>query len=422
MSKPKPFVISKQVVYDAYLKVKANKGAAGVDGESIEEFEKDLKGKLYKLWNRMSSGSYFPPPVRMVEIPKDGGRGVRVLGVPTVADRMAQTVVKMYLEPKVEPVFHEDSYGYRPRRSALQALGVCRERCWKRDWVIDLDIKGFFDNLDHELVLRSVRHHTGEKWILLYVQRWLEAPMQREDGTLVAREKGSPQGSAISPLWANLFLHYAFDAWMKREFPNIWFERYCDDLVVHCVSERQAEYILKAITERLAACRLEIHPTKTRLVYCKDENRKGSYRNQRFDFLGYTFRPRLSRSKKYDRYFVNFSPAVSDEARKEIRSEVRHWRLQLRSDKTIRDLARMFNPIVQGWINYYGRYYPSMLMYTLRPLNEYLVRWAQRKYKRLRGHEARAREFVATVAGREPDLFAHWRIGVRPDGWVMGAR
>ncbi len=221
---------------------------------------------------------------------------------------------------------------------------------------------------------------------------------------------------------ANLFLHYAFDVWMKRELPHIWFERYCDDLVVHCVSERQAEYVLEAITERLAACKLEVHPTKTRIVYCKDENRKGSYMYQRFDFLGYTFRPRLSRSTKYDRYFVNFSPAVSDEARKEIRSEVRHWRLQLRSDKTIRDLARMFNPIVQGWINYYGRYFPSMLMYTLRPLNEYLVRWARRKYKKLRGHEARARDFVATVARREPELFAHWRIGVRPDGWVMGAR
>jgi RNA-directed DNA polymerase len=422
VNKPKPFVISKRVVYDAYLKVKANKGAAGVDEESIEEFEQDLKGNLYKLWNRMSSGSYFPHPVRMVEIPKDGGRGVRVLGVPTVADRVAQTVVKTYLEPKVEPIFHEDSYGYRPGRSALQAVGVCRQRCWERDWVIDLDIQKFFDNLNHELVLRAVRHHTDEKWILLYVQRWLEAPMQREDGTLVVREKGSPQGSAISPLLANLFLHYAFDAWMKREFPHIWFERYCDDLVVHCVSERQAEYILKAITERLAKCKLEVSPTKTRIGYCKDESRRGSYKNERFDFLGYTFRPRLSRSEKYDRYFVNFSPAVSDEARKEIRWEIRHWRLQLRSDKTIGDLARMFNPIVQGWINYYGRYYPSMLRLTLRPLNEYLVRWARRKYKRLRGHEARARDFVATVGRREPHLFAHWRMGVRPDGWVMGAR
>ncbi len=413
MSKPKPFAISKEVVWEAYLRVKANKGAAGVDKESIEDFEKGLKGNLYKVWNRLCSGSYMPPPVRMVEIPKPGGRGVRILGVPTVADRIAQTVVKMYLEPQVEPVFHPDSYGYRPGRSALQAVGVCRERCWKRDWVIDLDIKAFFDTLDHELVLRAVRHHTDLRWILLYVERWLKAPLQREDGTLVAREQGSPQGSAISPLLANLFMHYAFDAWMKREFPEIGFERYCDDVVVHCKSERQAKYILSAITERLAGCKLVVNPDKTRLVYCKDDHRLGSHEHERFDFLGYTFRPRLSRSLKHDKYFVNFSPAVSDEAGKAMRREIRSWRLQRRSDKTLGDLARIFNRIVQGWINYYGRYYPSMLHRSLRPLNEYLVRWARRKYKRLHRHDEQARRFIADVCRREPNLFAHWRFGLR---------
>jgi RNA-directed DNA polymerase len=414
VSKPKPFAISKEVVWEAYLRVKANKGAAGADGESIEEFEEDLKGNLYKLWNRLSSGSYMPPPVRMVEIPKPGGRGVRILGVPTVADRIAQTVVKKYLEPQVEPVFHPDSYGYRPGRSALHAVGVCRERCWKRDWVIDLDIKAFFDTLDHELVLRAVRHHTDLRWILLYVERWLKAPLQREDGALVVREQGSPQGSAISPLLANLFMHYAFDAWMKREFPEIGFERYCDDVVVHCKSERQAKYILSAITERLAGCKLAVSPDKTRLVYCKDDHRLGSHEHERFDFLGYTFRPRLSRSLKHGKYFVNFSPAVSDEAGKGMRREIRSWRLQRRSDKTLRDLARIFNVIVQGWINYYGRYYPSMLHRSLRPLNEYLVRWARRKYKRLNRHDERARRFIADVSRREPNLFAHWRFGLRP--------
>lgn len=413
MSKPKPFVISKEVVWEAYLRVKANKGAAGVDKESIEDFGKGLKGNLYRVWNRLCSGSYMPPPVRMVEIPKPGGRGVRILGVPTVADRIAQTVVKMYLEPQVEPVFHPDSYGYRPGRSALQAVGVCRERCWKRDWVIDLDIKAFFDTLDHELVLRAVRHHTDLRWILLYVERWLKAPLQREDGTLVAREQGSPQGSAISPLLANLFMHYAFDAWMKREFPEIGFERYCDDVVVHCKSERQAKYILSAITERLAGCKLVVNPDKTRLVYCKDDHRLGSHEHERFDFLGYTFRPRLSRSLKHDKYFVNFSPAVSDEAGKAMRREIRSWRLQRRSDKTLGDLARIFNRIVQGWINYYGRYYPSMLHRSLRPLNEYLVRWARRKYKRLHRHDEQARRFIADVCRREPNLFAHWRFGLR---------
>ena len=421
MSAPKSYEISKDVVWKAYLNVKANKGAAGVDGESIEEFEKNLKGNLYKLWNRMSSGSYMPPPVRMVEIPKPGGRGVRVLGVPTVADRIAQTVAKMYLEPEVELIFHPDSYGYRPGRSALQAVGRCRERCWRRDWVVDLDIKAFFDTLDHELVLKAVRHHTDQKWIHLYVERWLTAPLQQAGGTLVVRDQGSPQGSAISPLLANLFMHYAFDAWMKRKFPLAWWERYCDDVVVHCKSEQQAEFVLSVITRRLACCKLDVNPAKTRIVYCKDENRRDSYEHERFDFLGYTFRPRLSRSTKHNKFFVNFSPAVSDDATKAMKREIRRWKLHLRSDKSLRDLARMFNAIVQGWINYYGRYYRSMLNPTLRNINRFLVRWARRKYKRLRIHYRRSCRFLAGVARREPDLFAHWRFGMRPDGWAMGA-
>jgi retron-type reverse transcriptase len=254
VSGPKSFEISKHAVFEAYRRVKANHGAAGVDGESIELFEADLKANLYKLWNRMSSGCYMPPPVRMVEIPKPGGRGVRILGVPTVADRVAQTVAAMYLEPGVEKVFHPDSYGYRPGRSALDAVGVCRERCWRTDWVIDLDIQGFFDNLDHDLVLKAVAHHTNQRWILLYVQRWLSAPLQAQDGSLLARDRGSPQGSAISPLLANLFMHYAFDAWMAREFPAVRFERYCDDVVVHCRSEAEAHQVREAIAARLARC------------------------------------------------------------------------------------------------------------------------------------------------------------------------
>jgi len=412
VSKPKPFAISKEVVWEAYQRVKANQGAAGVDGESIAEFAQDLKGNLYKLWNRLSSGSYFPPPVRMVEIPKRGGQGVRTLGVPTVADRIAQTVVKRYLEPAVEPRFHFDSYGYRPGRSALQAVGVCRERCWRADWVIDLDIKSFFESLPHELVLKAVAHHTDRKWILLYVERWLKAPLQAEDGTLIARDRGSPQGSAISPLLANLFLHYAFDAWMARTYPRIRFERYCDDVVVHCTNERQARDLRAAIAQRLAACGLELNEAKTRIVYCKDDDRRGSAEHERFDFLGYTFRPRRSKNR-YGKYFINFTPAVSDDAGKAMRREIRRWRLNVRSDKTLGDLARMFNSIVQGWINYYGRFYQSGLYPTLRHINDYLVRWARRKYKRLSRHARRARQFLASVARREPGLFAHWRL-VRP--------
>jgi len=412
VSKPKPFEISKEVVWEAYQRVKANKGAAGVDGESIEEFERDLKGNLYKLWNRLSSGSYFPPSVRKVEIPKKDGRGVRTLGVPTVADRIAQTVVKMYLEPAVEPMFHADSYGYRPRRSALQAVGVCRERCWRADWVLDLDIKAFFDSLSHELVLKAVAWHTDQRWILLYVERWLKAPLQTEDGTLIARDRGSPQGSAVSPLLANLFLHYAFDAWMARTYPHIRFERYCDDAVAHCTSERQARDLRDAIARRLSECGLELNEAKTRIVYCKDDDRNGSSEHERFDFLGYAFRPRRSKNR-FGKYFINFTPAVSTDACKAMRREIRRWRLNMRSDKALGDLAHMFNMVVQGWINYYGRFYKSELYPTLRHINEYLVRWARRKYKRLRHHARRAKQFLASVGRREPGLFAHWRL-VRP--------
>ncbi len=415
-SKPKaakPFDISKRVVWEAYEKVKANQGAAGVDEESIEEFEANLKANLYKLWNRMSSGTYFPPPVRAVEIPKAGGRGVRVLGVPTVSDRIAQTVVRSYLEPQVEPIFHPDSYGYRPGRSALDAVATCRERCWKRDWVIDLDIRAFFDSIPWNLMLKAVSKHTDLRWVLLYIERWLKAPLQMEDGTLVQRDRGTPQGSAISPLLANLFLHYAFDTWLTREFPFVSFERYADDAVIHCKTKAQARYVLKALAERMAQVGLKLHPDKTRIVYCKDDHRPLTHEHERFDFLGYTFCPRLSKSKN-DHYFVNFSPAVSDDAKKAIGREIRSWRINRRSDKTLGDLARMFNPIVQGWINYYGRFYKSMLYPILRRINDYLVRWATQKYKRLHRHADRARRWLHAVAGRAHALFVHWRLGLVP--------
>lgn len=425
VSEPKqqdrPFQISKWVVWEAYQRVKANQGAAGVDEQSVEEFERDLQGNLYKLWNRLSSGSYFPPPVKAVEIPKPGGKGVRVLGVPTVADRIAQTVVRLYLEPGVEPSFHPDSYGYRPGRSALDAVAVCRERCWRSDWVIDLDVKAFFDSVPWDLVVRAVARHTDQRWILLYVTRWLKAPLQQQDGTLVTRDRGTPQGSAISPLLANLFLHYAFDAWMAREFPAISFERYCDDAVVHCTSEQQARQVRDAIADRLAQLGLEVHPDKTRIVYCKDADRRGEHANTSFTFLGYTFRPRLAKNR-WGKHFVSFLPAVSIDAVKAMSQEIRSWHLARRSDKALDDLARMFNSIVQGWINYYGRFYKSELLYFLRRLNRHLARWACRKFKRLRRRERRAMAWLAEVARRTPGLFAHWRFGARPDGWAMGAR
>jgi RNA-directed DNA polymerase len=418
--KPKSFEISKRAVWEAWLRVKANKGAAGVDEQSIAEFERNLEGNLYRLWNRLSSGSYFPPPVRAVEIPKRDGSS-RMLGVPTVADRIAQTVVRSYLEPEVEPVFHPGSYGYRPGRSALDAVGVCRERCWRSDWVLDMDIQSFFDSVPWQLVLKAVARHTDQRWILLYVERWLKAPLQLEDGTLVERERGTPQGSAISPLLANMFLHYAFDAWMARQYPTVRFERYCDDVIVHARSEREARRLRDAIAKRLAECGLELNESKTRIVYCQDDDRRGSHEYTSFDYLGYTFRPRLSKNR-FGKHFLNFSPAVSGEASKRMRREMRRWGVARRSDKTLTDLALMFNTTLQGWINYYGRFYKSMLYPVFRHLNETLVRWAMRKYKRLRRHRTRARRFIADVSRRQPGLFAHWRFGVRPDGWTMGAR
>lgn len=411
MSEAKPFSISKQEVWEAYQKVKANQGAAGVDGQSIAAFETRVKDNLYRIWNRMSSGSYFPPPVRTVTIPKANG-GERMLGIPTVSDRIAQMVVKSRLEPVVDPLFHPDSYGYRPGKSALEAVGQTRQRCWKLDWVIDLDIKGFFDNIDHDLLMRAVTKHAKEKWVVLYIERWLKAPAQAEDGHVTERGKGTPQGGVVSPLLANLFLHYAFDRWMQRTYPHLLFERYADDAIVHCRTEAEAQEVRRAIAVRMQECRLELHPEKTKVVYCKDDDRRGTYPNEKFDFLGYTFRPRRSKNWK-GKFFINFSPAVADKAGKEIRAEIRSWQLHLRSDKSIEDLSRMFNPKVRGWLQYYGRYYRSALYPMMRQLDRSLARWAYRKYKKLRGHKRRAAHWIARISRRDPGLFAHWQMGVR---------
>jgi RNA-directed DNA polymerase len=412
LSRAKPYRISKRVVYKAYKRVKANKGAAGVDEESIADFEKDLKNNLYKIWNRMSSGSYFPPPVRSVEIPKDD-RSQRKLGVPTVADRISQMVVKIYFEPEVEPYFHPDSYGYRPKKSAIKAVGVARKRCWRYDWVLDLDIKGFFDNIDHGLMMRAVRKHTKCKWILLYVERWLKAPAQLEDGTLVERDKGTPQGSVISPLLANLFLHYAFDEWMRRNYPYINFERYADDVIVHCKSEKQAQSLKAVIERRLGECKLELHPEKTKIVYCKDDNRRGRYPHEKFDFLGYEFRPRGAKNR-FGKCFVNFSPAIRPKAAKKVRDVIRSWKVHRMSDKSIEDISRIFNPVIRGWVTYYGSYYKTALYPLFDQLNCALRNWAMRKYKRLRGKKRRARYWLGRIARRQPYLFAHWSFSARP--------
>jgi RNA-directed DNA polymerase len=321
-------------------------------------------------------------------------------------------VVKMQLEPRVERLFHPDSYGYRLFKSAHDAVGQARKRCWKYDWVLDLDIKGFFDNIPHDLLMRAVRKHAREKWVVLYVERWLKAPAQDEQGHLTARSKGTPQGGVVSPLLANLFLHYGLDQWMERHHPANPFERYADDAIVHCRTKVEAERLLEAITERLAECGLEVNPQKTKIVYCKDANRPETHDHEKFTFLGYEFRPRRAKNHRGE-YFVSFVPAISEAAAKRIREEMRRWKLSHRSDKSMLDLTRMFNPKIRGWMQYYGRYYRSRLYPVFRPLNHSLVRWARRKYKKLRGHKTRAAHWLTRLAQREPKLWAHWQIGVK---------
>ena len=354
----KSFEIPKRLVYEAWMKVQQNGGAPGVDAVSIDRFADKERANLYKLWNRMSSGSYFPGPVRAVEIPKDHGLGVRVLGVPNTVDRIAQTTAAMLLEEKLEPIFHQDSYGYRPRRNAHDALAVTRKRCWSKDWVLDLDVRAFFDSVPHDLLLKAVAHHTDERWVLLCIERWLTAPMQMPDGTLVAREKGTPQGSPISPLLANLFMHYAFDKWMDREYPGSPFERYADDAVIHCDTEAQARNLWAALADRLGSVGLELHPDKTKVVYCKDANRRGNSEHTIFDFLGYTFRGRRAEGRRG--FFMSFSPAMSAKAKKAKSKQIREWRLIRRSGTDLSDLAEEINPQVRGWINYYGACVPRM--------------------------------------------------------------
>ncbi len=411
MHRAKQFVISESVVRAAFERVKANKGAAGIDEQSVEQFEQNLESNLYKIWNRMSSGTYFPPPVKGVEIPKSSG-GIRTLGVPTVADRVAQMVVKLYLEPEVEPEFHPDSYGYRPNKSAHDAVAKATERCHQKWWVIDLDIKSFFESLDHELMMKMVRLHTNSRWILLYIERWLKAPLQREDGTLIARDRGSPQGSVISPLLANIYLHHAFDKWMEKYCPKVNFERYADDIVVHCY-EGQTRNVLSAITYRLRQFKLDVHPDKTKIVYCKQADRPGNYPDTAFDFLGFTFRPRGMRSKD-GKLFLGFGPAISDQAAREIRQTIRKWELHKRVGTSLEELARTINATVRGWINYYGRFYRSRLYRSLAGINRFLIKWAMWKYKRRRKQPKQTRAWLIEIAERNPNMFAHWAFGVKP--------
>ena len=362
--------------------------------------------------HRMSSGSYFPPPVKAVEIPKPHGGGTRILGVPTIADRVAQTVVARRLEAKVEPIFHPGSYGYRPYRSALDAVAACRQRCWKSDWVIDLDIQKFFDSVDHALMVKAVEAHADVPWVVLYVTRWLSAPLALPDGTLRQRDRGTPQGSAVSPVLANLFMHYAFDMWMAREYPGVAFERYADDAVVHCVTERQARTLVAAIGDRMEQVGLRLHPDKTKVVYCQDGNRRLDYGLTAFTFLGFTFRARAARTK-HGTMFVAFQPAISKDAQNKISGQIRRWRLHRWIGYNLAEIARQINPVVRGWMQYYGAFYRSALNPLLSRINAYVMRWIRNKYKRLRTTK-KAKACWQRITRQHPRLFAHW-------AWVHGS-
>lgn len=405
-TKRKSYEISKWLVSRAYRLVEANAGAAGADKESIELFAKDLENNLYKIWNRMSSGSYFPPPVRAVPIPKKNG-GQRILGVPTVADRVAQTVVRLVIEPALEQIFLPDSYGYRPGKSALDAVAVTRKRCWQYGWVLEFDIKGLFDNIDHSLLLKAVRKHMHDKWVLLYIERWLKAPIELEDGTRLERDRGTPQGGVISPVLANLFMHYGFDAWMQRKYPELPWCRYADDGLVHCRTLEEAEALKAELRKRLAECGLEMHPDKTRIIFCKNGRRKERYPNRSFDFLGYTFRPRHVQNRVDNSIYDGFAPAVSKAALKAMRKKIKELSLHKRTQIELKDIALKLNPILRGWIEYYGRYRPSALYPLYHYVNRTLMRWTMRKYKRLSGRR-RASTWLHNTAQRCPRLFIHW--------------
>jgi RNA-directed DNA polymerase len=407
----KSLPVSKRMVYESYLNVCARKGGVGIDGESIDSFNINLSKNLYKIWNRMASGSYFPPPVRTVFIPKKQG-GTRPLGIPTVGDRIAQGVVKAYLEPSMEKVFHYSSFGYRPGKSAHDALQQCQNNCMKHGWVIDVDIKGFFDNIDHQKLMDMVKLHTNERWVWRYLERWLKAGIEQEDGSIVARTKGTPQGGVISPLLANIYLHYCFDEWMKKMHFYNPFERYADDIVIHCNSREIAESILAGLKKRLSDFGLELHPMKTKLVYCKNYFRNEVFENNSFDFLSYSFHPRTIRDVYSNKKcFLIFNAAICQKAKTAIRSKIKEI-LQVRWNvATLEWFANKLNPKIRGWVNYYSKFNKREVLGVFHYLNGLICQWIRHTHKLLGIRKILKK--LRGIQAENPSLFYHWTLGIK---------
>lgn len=405
-SEQRTYDISQEEVIKAWQKVRAKGGKGGIDGESIKSFEKNLDDKLYKLWNRMTSGSYHPKAVKRVEIPKKDG-GKRALGIPTIMDRVAQEIVRARLEPVVEGFFHHNSYGFRPNKSPAEAIQTCRKRCWEYDWVLDVDIQKFFDTINHELMLKAVKKHCDEKWITLYIERWLKAPVQQLNGEMVASDRGTPQGGVISPTLANLYLHYAFDAWMERTFPDAKFERYADDIVIHTKTKKQSEEIEHALKERLLECGLTLHPEKTKVVYCKDGTRKGMYPTKKFTFLGYGFQARTAQNTKTKELFTRFLPAVSNESGKKFRDTLKVSRIFKMHHLSLEDLATVLNPKIRGWYNYFSSFHRSALNRINDWLDSRITTWLRDKHRLT---WQRATLLLRRMATAIPKRFAHWQF------------
>jgi RNA-directed DNA polymerase len=410
----KSYPITKEQVWEAFKLVKSRGGSAGVDGISISEISKEPEKHLYPVWNRLASGSYFPQAVKRVKIPKSDSK-VRQLGIPTVKDRVAQMVIGKELEAIVEPLFSDSSFGYRPNRSAHQAVEQARTNCWQYAWAIDMDIKGFFDNIDHGLMIRTLRHFTDRKHIITYVKRWLKAPIQLKDGTQIQNtEKGTPQGGVISPLLANIFLHVVFDKWMEQNFPDCPFERYADDIIVHAKNERYARYVLKQIRLRMEECKLELHPDKTKIVYCNRKGRKKrkEAKHKSFDFLGFTFSTRMVKTKDGD-LIKGFSPSISKKSMKRITAECYNLGFHRWTFMDIHQLSKVLSPKIRGWINYYGRFHKSGMELLFRFLNRRLIQWAFNKYKRFKRRKVShyARKWLMNIAKDFSNIFPHWQHG-----------